>query len=148
MDQKVIGSIPDSIHMCSCHSGGSYSHIQAQEVHFTVNHPAFRIRHHTETPSQSPNWCRLFKLNTFLFILCGNVEVVIWTCDSVIALWQRFDFHSRINDKFVDKGTIDICILFQSFHEKIHLNTYNKICNIFNSPTRFLDLFAEAYIKF
>ena len=32
IDQKVIGSIPGSTLLCSCHSGGSNSHMQAHEV--------------------------------------------------------------------------------------------------------------------
>ena len=33
-DQKVQGSIPGSNHLCSCHCGGSNSHIQTLEVYF------------------------------------------------------------------------------------------------------------------
>ena len=33
-DQKVRGSIPGSNPLCSCHYGGSNSHIQTLEVYF------------------------------------------------------------------------------------------------------------------
>ena len=57
---------PRQYPMCSCHSGGMNSHIQTLEVKLTVYHPVFRMRRETEAPSQSPNWFRLGKLNTFL----------------------------------------------------------------------------------
>ena len=36
------------------------------EFDFSVYHPVFQMRRKTEAPSQSPSWCPLVKLNTFL----------------------------------------------------------------------------------
>ena len=42
---------------------------------FTVHHTIFCARHKTEAPIQSPQWCRLIKLNIFFLLWCHERSI-------------------------------------------------------------------------
>ena len=66
LHQKVRGSISGSNSLCSCHCGGSNSHMQSLEVHFHCLPPRLSDETLNRVSESIASWSQLVKLKTFL----------------------------------------------------------------------------------
>ena len=89
LDQKVRDSIPSINHLCSYHSGDSYSHIQAHADCSYCRPSRLFGETLTESPSQSTEWCRLVNLKLYfearISVLVFNFEKLSGVVDSLIS---------------------------------------------------------------